>query len=103
MHRLFISYILYGTALICMLQVSGCSTAGKFGAVMVLRDVSLEKAADKVLADSVKKVCKYPTIGSLERRYGDNPTKYKQYHDYCQNESPKGELDGSLFDTETTP
>lgn len=70
-----------------ILMLPGCETGAKVGAVLLLKDATLAKAADTMLDDSINKLCKYPTIGSLEREFGDNPTKYEQYHKFCHHDS----------------
>jgi len=74
-------------SLVVCLVLAGCESGAKFGAVLAFKEVALSKAADKMLDDSIEKLCKYPTIGSLERQFGDNPTKYKQYHKFCHHDS----------------
>jgi len=68
----------------CTLLLSGCITPMQaMRGVGTVKRIGAEKIADKVLDTNVRQTCQWPTIGSLERRYGDNPTKYKQYRKFC--------------------
>ncbi len=61
----------------------GCTPMQAIKGITTVKQIGAEKIADKVLDRNIHKTCTWPTIGSLERRYGDNPTKYKQYRKFC--------------------
>lgn len=67
---------------VCLL-LSGCTAPNIIKGITVAKSVGAEKAADMLLKRNERQLCNWPTIGSLEREYGDNPTKYKQYHKFC--------------------
>lgn len=49
----------------------------------IAKAISKPNIADNLLDRNEKQLCTWPTIGSLERKYGKNPTKYKEYHKFC--------------------
>jgi len=76
-------YIVYLS--LSMFMLTGCLITPMQAAkgIVTVKRIGAEKIADKVLRDNVKQVCTWPTIGSLEREYGDNPTKYRAYRKFC--------------------
>lgn len=67
-----------------LLLLSGCITPMQgLRGVLTVKQVGKEKIADKLLKRNESQLCAWPTIGSLERRYGNNPTKYAEYHKFC--------------------
>lgn len=51
------------------------------GAALV-KQVGSEKVADKWLQRQERQICSI-SIDALERRYADNPTKYRHYLKFC--------------------
>jgi len=47
-----------------------------------VKAVGSEKVADRWLSRQERQVCSIP-IDALERRYADNPTKYRHYLKFC--------------------
>lgn len=39
--------------------------------------------ADKFLLHNLDQLCQWVTMGSVERAFGDNPTKYREYKRLC--------------------
>ena len=66
-----------------LLLLIGCTPMQAIKGIATVKQIGAEKIADKVLSRNVEQTCTWPTIGALERKYGDNPTKYKQYHEFC--------------------
>ena len=71
------------TLMATFLLLIGCTPMQAIRGIATVKQIGAEKIADKVLSRNVEQVCTWPTIGALEREYGDNPTKYKQYHKFC--------------------
>jgi len=69
--------------LLFALSLSACKTTDVLQGLSGINTLVTEKAADGLLNQNEAQLCNWPTIGSLERRYGDNPTKYKEYHKFC--------------------
>jgi len=70
--------------------LSGCLTPGTMlKGVSAVNGAGLEKAADGLLKRNVEQTCNWPTIGSLEREYGNNPTKYREYHAFCDHRTDR--------------
>lgn len=66
------------------LILSGCTNLPRIAkGVAAAKSVGAEKIADAVLKKNEERLCNWPTIGSLQREYRNNPTKHKAYHDFC--------------------
>jgi len=67
---------------LCML-LTGCITPQEaLRGAAVVKQVGSEKVADKWLERQERQVCSV-SIDALERAYADNPTKYRNYLNYC--------------------
>lgn len=64
-----------------LLLLAACSSAGE-RAYMTARKEGAN-TADKFLLHNLDQLCNWPTIGSVERAFGDNPTKYQEYKRLC--------------------
>lgn len=67
-------------ALIALVSLSGCAEYREFKQVANFKGA---QAADGLLQDKLYSLCHYPTVGALERAFGDNPTKYREYKRLC--------------------
>lgn len=63
--------------------LSGCSHLPIATAAIKQKQETARAVADLFFDRQVKQLCNYPTIGSIERRYGQRPIKLRQYQDYC--------------------
>jgi len=63
--------------------LTGCITPQEAlrGAAMI-KQAGSEKVADKWLQRQERQICSI-SIDALERRYADNPTKYRHYLKFC--------------------
>lgn len=70
--------------LLAVFLLAGCGPVPKIAkGLTVAKSIGAQKISDAILERNESQLCKWPTIGSLERRYGNNPTKYKDYHKFC--------------------
>jgi len=69
--------------MIPLLLLTGCITPMEAvrGAALI-KQVGSEKVADKWLQRQERQICSI-SIDALERRYADNPTKYRHYLKFC--------------------
>jgi len=67
---------------ICLL-LTGCITPQEaFRGAALIKQVGSDRVADKWLERQERQVCSVG-IDALERRYADNPTKYRHYLKFC--------------------
>lgn len=66
-----------------MFILSGCITPmNAYRGAGLIKQAGSNKVADKWLARQERQVCSV-SIDALERRYADNPTKYRHYLKFC--------------------
>jgi len=71
------------TLIATMILLTGCITPMEAmrGAALI-KQVGSERVADKWLQRQERQICAI-SIDALERRYADNPTKYRHYLKFC--------------------
>lgn len=68
---------------LCLFMLVGCITPQEaLRGAAVIKQVGSTKVADKWLERQERQVCSVG-IDTLERRYADNPTKYRHYLKFC--------------------
>lgn len=70
-------------SMLALLLSAGCTHLPMATAVAKQKQAQAKSAADLFLDRQIRQLCNYPTIGSVERRYGKRPVKLRQYQDYC--------------------
>ena len=64
-------------------SLSGCITPQEaFRGAALVKQVGSDRVSDKWLERQERQVCSV-SIDALERRYADNPTKYRHYLKFC--------------------